>query len=675
MPANAVSRREFIEAAGTAALVAAAGGVAAQVTPRKRPNILYIMTDQQPLSCVAAYGNRQIKTPHMDRIADGVKFQDYYLAAFPCSPSRASMLSGRYPHSHGVMTNDILFDEDIPSLGQLCKAQGYDTAYVGKWHLGGNMYRGRKRGKKDWFDGGWHYKTEPDPVKGFKTEPAEGGLGEDGAQHGFDHWVGGWKHFQQWLRDQGRNDLADKQPGNHNALPSTGEGKHVVSQLGEDYHMAKFFCDETIRFIQEPERKQRPFCAVLSFFGPHLPVCPPEPWDKMYPPDAIPLPESNKDSLRHKPAKQRGNQRCYMGGGRWTDAQFRDYISRYWGYTSYIDHQLGRVLDALDNAGLTEDTIVLFTTDHGDMVGAHGFIYKQMAGYEELTHCPLMIRYDKALRPGTTVSRTVGTVDLLPTLLDMIGAPHPPGLEGRSALPLMQGKGDPTWEDVAICEMSGAVMVKAGDWKFTYHWHPRDIDELYNLRTDPHEMTNLAVDRAHAERVAAMQEMILAWANRTHHPFGQLLRKARDQRIDVRDVTPVINALTYAGDGKLTINLAWDVKDQLDKDTPYWTFVHFVPRGARDIAFRLTQWPETPTTEWVAGKTYQLGRFSIPVPDSAPAGAYEVRVGLYNPKTRKSPRLLDGSGNYRVLGEMRMTRQDAQVSEATFAPAQLPVTP
>jgi len=566
------------------------------------------------------------------------------------------------------MTNDILFDEKVPTLGQLCKAQGYDTAYVGKWHLGGNMYRGRKRGKKNWFDGNWHFKTQPDPERGFKTVPAEGGLGEDGSQHGFGLWIGGWKHFQQWLRDQGQVELAKKHPGNHNALPSTPEGKHMVSLLGEDYHMAKFFCDETIEFIQGPKRKEQPFCAVLSFYGPHLPVCPPEPWDKMYPLDTIPLPESNRDTLANKPFRQRNNRRCYMGGGRWTDEQFKDYIARYWGYTSYIDHQMGRVLKALDDAGLTEDTIVLFTTDHGDMVGAHGFIYKQMAGYEELMHCPLMIRYDKMLAPGTTVSRTVETVDILPTLLDMAGAPHPKGIEGRSALPLMLGKDDPHWQDVAVCEMSGAVMVKTGDWKFTYHWQGRDLDELYNLKIDPHEMTNLAVKPEHAKRVEEMQELILEWADRTRHPFGHLLRKAKDQRLVIRDVTPIVNSLTYTGNGKLRIDLAWDVKDELDKDTPYWTFVHFVPRRTRKIAFRLTKWPEKPTTEWKPGATYQLGQFDIPIPKTAPSGMYDVRVGLYNPKLRKSPRLRSGATNYGVVGELRIEKRGGQAVSSEFLP-------
>ncbi len=664
---NKVSRRDFIKTTAAAAAATAAG---AQAGVAKRPNILYIMTDQQPLSCVAAYGNRQIQTPHMDRIAAGVKFNDYYLSAFPCSPSRASVLSGRYPHSHGVMTNDVLFDPNVPCLGDIFKARGYDTAYIGKWHLGGSMYRGMTRKRRGWFNNNWYFKTEPAPERGFKTVPVEGGLGEDGAQHGFDHWVGGWRQFQQWLRDRGREDLAKRNPGNHNALPSKPEGQHMVSLLGEDYHMAKFFCDEAAKFIGDPKRGDNPFCMVLSFFAPHLPVCPPPPWDKMYPLDTIPLPASNKDSLANKPFRQKGNKRCYMGGGRWTDEQFKDYIARYWGYTSYLDHQMGRVLDALDQAALTEDTIIVFTTDHGDMVGAHGFIYKQIAGYEELMHCPLAIRYDKMLKPGTVVDRTVETVDVLPTLLDMAGAAHPKGIQGRSALPLMLGKDDGGWDDAAFCEMQGAVMAKKGDWKFTYYWRGRDLDELYNLKDDPHELVNLAVQPEHAQRVKDMQEMIFQWAEDTHHPFGELLRKAKDRRLEIKDVEPKINSLKYEGNNKLKIDLAWRVGEDLSKETPYWTFVHFIhPKSKKlgKIEFRLTKWPKKPTTEWRTGETYHMGPVEIPIPPNAPAGTYTVRIGLYNPKKRTSPTLRSGT-NCQVMGELTIAKEGGKVSRARFKP-------
>ncbi|MHC4676755.1 MAG: sulfatase-like hydrolase/transferase [Planctomycetota bacterium] len=279
-------------------------GMSPAKAPR-RPNILYIMTDQQPVSCVGAYGNPIIKTPHLDKLAEvGCTFHSAYIAAFPCSPSRACQLSGRYAHHHGVTTNDVLFDEKIPSLGNICKAAGYDTAYFGKWHLGGHVYRfprGTVSQNRHWA---WYYKRVADE-KGFKFEQIPGGPGDDEPCHGFDTWAGGWKQYRQYLIDVGLGELLKKRRmvGGHNNLPSGREGEHIYSMIPEEHNVDVFLAGHAEKYIRTHADTKRPWCMVLSIFAPHLPVSPPKPWDTMYSVDQVTLPANLRD--RH-PGRKTG---------------------------------------------------------------------------------------------------------------------------------------------------------------------------------------------------------------------------------------------------------------------------------------------------------------------------------------------------------------------------------
>lgn len=257
-----------------------------------RPNILYIMTDQQPLSGVAAYGNPVIKTPVLDTLArSGCVFDQLYIVAFPCSPSRTSQLSGRYAHNHGVTTNDILFDEKVPCLGDICRSAGYQTAYFGKWHLGGNIYRRPNSKKTQGLGDEWYMQREPSDV-GYEFKKVPGGFGEDRPQHGFDTWVGGWKQYRDYLAEAGFGQLLEKIPylGGHNDAPSGKEGTHTYSLLPEEHHVDAFLAKQTEQFVRGRAGNPQPWCAVLSFYGPHLPVAPPKPWDTMYSLDQVTLP-------------------------------------------------------------------------------------------------------------------------------------------------------------------------------------------------------------------------------------------------------------------------------------------------------------------------------------------------------------------------------------------------
>ena len=375
---------------------ALAGAIAVLVGPARagrgpaRPNILVIITDQQPFTTIGAYGNPLVKTPNIDRLArEGMRFEEYHIAAFACCPSRACYWTGLWSHHHGVITNEIVLRDDIPTLGSIARAAGYQAAFVGKWHLGGNMY---VRSEKDQ----WSLRRieNPDDYVFDNHGPWPGG--EDEPQGGFlDKWVGGWRQYHEYLRRVGLGELG--MIGCHNMAPSGPEGQHIYSRVPAAHHRWPSWPARP-RSSSAASGTAKPFCLVLSIYGPHHPVAPPKPWDTMYDPRSVPLPENFHDDLSGKPLAQQNDAVCRRAG-HWSEAQFRDYIARYWGYCSYIDNQVGRVLKALGDEKILDQTIVVYTTDHGDMLSAHGFVFKFGSGYDELMRVPLVIRYPPAVRP------------------------------------------------------------------------------------------------------------------------------------------------------------------------------------------------------------------------------------------------------------------------------------
>lgn len=655
-----ISRRLFLKTGGAVA----AGMLPMWARAREeRPNVVFIMTDQQPVGAVGAYGNAGIRTPNIDRLArEGVRFDRFYIAAFPCSPSRACYFSGRHAHNHGVVTNDVFFSHDIPSLGSVLKAQGYSTGYVGKWHLSGQMYRGRENAP---MENEWYYERVPSEDR-FQFERKPGGTGEDVSQHGFDYWVGGWKQYHEYLRDVGLEAFAESKIGNHNIAPSGPEGSHIHSEVPEEHHMSAFLAGRAVEFIERQKDHQAPFALVLSFYGPHLPVAPPKPWDTLYGLDEVPLPGNFPDDLEGKPARQRMNQRCYVQP-RWTREQFRDYVRRYWGYSSYIDHQIGRVLSALDASGKAGNTIVIFTSDHGDMMASHGFVFKLgHCGYEELLRVPFLVRAPGRFRAGSVCDQLVSSVDVFPTLLTLMGIDVPEGVDGRNFLPALEGRD--VHEHVFCNSMDNNLTVIGKQWKYVLNWSPRDIDELYDLENDPGEMTNLARKEEYAGTVARMRGLALAWLKETGHPYAATIEAATSLEPETRifDLWPEITGFRDLGGGTFEYAYTWHAEDAPPRQTRYWSFTHFT--NARyasegDIAFRDTTWPVPPTTEWNGGEAYVVGPIRVRIPETAGAGEYGVRIGLYNPEKRESiGMLVRGQGNAVPVGTLLVTREGETVS-------------
>lgn len=526
-----IKRRTFLKAVGAAGTAFTFGQpvFSAATNNRKKPNVLFIMTDQQPISCVGIYGeNPVIQTPFIDKLAKrGCIFEQTYIAAFPCAPSRGCMLTGRYMHNHKVINNDIALDPDIPTLGDICKKAGYNTANFGKWHLGGWMHRGhlvKPYGGSAYGFGEWRFHLRENE-DGWSMTPVAGGAGEDYPQNGFDTWAGGWKQYKEWLIKNGLEEIVRKNPelGCHNILSPGNYETIGTSGMDQRYHVEAFIAEQAETFIQEQAQSDRPWCAVASFYGPHPPVAPPKPWDEMYSLDQVKLPGNHKDSMEGKPLSQKNPNRYKLGT--WTDEQWKDYIRKYWGFTSYVDQQIGRVLHAVEKTGQMDNTIIVFTSDHGNMNGEHGMMFKTLGtGYDELFRVPMIIYL-----PGeSTVSRVHGLVshvDLVPTLFAACQIPQPEGLDGKSLIPLLKGSTE-SHRDIVFADATNSSLISRDKkYKFALHWNRNSIDELYDLENDPGEMNNLAYAKAGKIIADRKRTEIVNWLKETHHRYAHIIEK------------------------------------------------------------------------------------------------------------------------------------------------------
>lgn len=635
----------------------------------KRPNILVIMTDQQPISTIGAYGNRFIKTPNLDRLArEGMRFNQFHIAAFACSPSRACYWTGQWSHHHGVVINDIVLRDDIPTLGSITRQSGYQAAFVGKWHLGGEMY---VRGDKD----KWSYRRVDDPDDFVYDKQGAWRGGEDQPQGGFlDKWVGAWSHYHAYLGRVGLGNFVagNRRVGNHNMAPSGPEGTHIYSQIPPEHHEVAFLTGEAERFIRTERDRSKPFCLVLSVFGPHLPVAPPKPWDTMYNPKDVPLPANHQDDLSGKPGSQQNDSRCRKAG-EWTEAQFRDYIARYWGYCSYIDQQVGRVLKALDDEGIADDTVVIFTSDHGDMIGAHGFVFKLGSGYDELMRVPFLVRYPGMVQSDTTCDALVQSIDLLPTLLDLCGLTAPPQVDGRSFRPLLEGKAK-EFRDQVVTVMKNTHMLATREWKLVASdgRQSQAMVELYNRREHPLEVVNRASDPACAGVLRDMKQRLVGWLHDTGYPYADVVeRHVADARTRMPRPEEMIRPRVASFESTVDDNgaplaefmIEWNVGQAFPEPRKYWTFVHAVSPNGQAIVTRATQWPSPPTTEWLRGSKQLVGPLRVPILPTM-RGTYPVRVGLYAPETKTRPTVLGEA--QRIVGTLTVGRAAEGRSHLSF---------
>lgn len=452
---------------------------------KQRPSILLITTDMQHHRTLGCYGNPVIQTPHVDGLAaHGVRFAHAFANNPVCMPVRATIFTGKLPSAHGVRWNcGGLAAHEVTITRRLFDA-GYQTAAIGKMHWGDVQ-----------ADLGLEYLNVTDGGRDDVESPNITSPGVVG-------------YHEYLLRAK-----IDGVPSARN-LPQYRELFGAVAwPLPVEYHVDSFIGQATREFLAGRDR-QRPFFCWCSFNGPHLPIDPAEPWDRLYDAHDVTLPVWQQDELDHKPPEQRAFQRNIRRGNRFGDYRdivrdpnrLRRFIAFYWGKISMIDHIIGQVVAELEGNGDRENTVIIFTSDHGDFVGHHGMMFKNAFGYDDLLRVPLILSCPRRWQPGV-VDGFVETVDLPSSILELAGLEPHQGMQGESFLPLVEGQAK-SWRDAAYGEAVDKRVIRTREWKLI-HYSGRPYGELYNLIDDPGELRNCYGDPAYTSIQMALQTSML----------------------------------------------------------------------------------------------------------------------------------------------------------------------
>lgn len=477
-----------------------------------KKNILLIMTDQHALSAVGAYGRTPCRTPHIDRLAsEGVRFETAYTTCPVCSPARATVMTGRYPHAHGITSNvhnlgsSVHEIPDSPHLlSRRLEAGGYSLGYTGKWHLGTDV---------DAAYGGPNCPTLPKHV-GFEGQNFPG------------HGNGGHKfqEFQEYLSERGLSRTLKE--WDHETPRFIPAGEEVG---GPEATVPYFLAEHTMSLIDSFSEKNRPFFIWHNFWGPHGPYYAPteaiDPYRDMpipewpnyrWPSRSIPGPHHNKISPLHEDLPWEA---------------WQTLIRYYYAFAGHIDAQIGRIMERLRDRGLLEDTVVIFTADHGETLGTHGGLQdKGWHHFEETHRIPLIVR-GPGCRGGIVRREFASLADVYPTILDLAGIAEPEAdTHGRSLVPLAAG-GNPEWRDVVVTEFGGVNQqattmrtVRCGSLKYGYC--ASGPEELYDLDADPYETRNVINHPDYRERADDMRRRLLLWMQEHADPVHW---RAREQ--------------------------------------------------------------------------------------------------------------------------------------------------
>lgn len=442
-------------------------------------NILFLMTDQHRVDTLGCYGNPSVRTPHLDGLAaTGTRFDRCYTPTAICTPARASLLTGAAPFRHKLLANyerNIGYAEDLPDseyvFSDSLRAARYHLGLIGKWHVGA-----RRTARDFGFDGpalpGWHNPVDhPDYLDYL-------------AERGLPPYA---------ISDHIRGTFPNGAPGNLLAARL-----HQPVEATFEHYLATRTIELLERYAHDWQARQRPFFLATHFFGPHLPYILPDPYFDMYDPGQTPLPPSVEETFEHKPPVQRNYSAHWTFDSMPVEAS-RKLVAAYWGYVTLIDEQIGRILAALSNLGLADDTAVIFTADHGEFTGAHRLHDKGPAMYEDIYRIPGIIRVP-GLPANQTRSEFVSLLDCTATILDLAGLDTTPAVDSRSLLPLLAGA-TPDWEEEMVAEFHGhhfpypQRMLRTARHKLVVN--PESRNELYDLDLDPHELDNRYDDAAY----------------------------------------------------------------------------------------------------------------------------------------------------------------------------------
>jgi len=517
-----MNRRAFVKTAGAAVTYFSLPVFISKLNANseKAPNLLFIMTDQQRFDALSYAGNKILNTPNMDRLArEGAWFENAYTQCAVCTPARASMLTGHTVANTKVISNKQAYVPEDTSVmpmktyDEILSEHGYECEYYGKWHT--PTFRAR---------------IYNNPVTAAGIHKTELGPGKKAAYLKYlDPLYPDRMLKEGELKDtlterpyvpdpiDRRFDLKNK--GLESDIKVGQSDIHGVTTIPVAYHISAFEAGKTIQALEK--LKDKPFSITCSFHHPHPPYLAAEKYIKMYPQEKMVPPVSINDNMADSPylsMKERTNEH-------YSDPNMiQHFISEYYALVKEVDDWIGQILNKLDELGLTGNTMVVFTSDHGEMLGSHGLRGK-FCFYEESSHVPMMIRFPGRIKPGTKVNAPVSNMDLFATILDYLGmSPHPS--DGNSLRWLIEGTANEedayvVTEWLSDLQSKPSHMVVKGGWKLM---RPDPSAKklkkaLYNLNDDPHELKNLLADgadsKAYAVKVAELETCFQDWMTRT----------------------------------------------------------------------------------------------------------------------------------------------------------------
>lgn len=459
----------------------------------RRQNILILYTDQQRWDALGASGNADIHTPNLDRLAaEGIHFDHYFVQNPVCMPSRLSFLTGQYPSTLGVTHMGVPVPQETVTLPRLLRSAGYVCGNIGKLHFLPHANRDHRNPHPDYgFD---HLEISDEP-----------GCYEDA--------------YRAWVRRKDPSQLDVISPGlpprakdwrkamgfkdevAHPEVRQTPD--HRVFEGTDDVTHTAFVAEQTMEFVHT--HRERPWLCIAGFYSPHSPWIAPRRFLDLYDPDALSLPEYPPDVE----AKRRSESLCL-------DSELRSIRHGYYAMVSEVDHHVGRILDHLEDLGLQDDTIIVFTSDHGEFLGEHLRYGKGYPGPDCVSRVPLIVRWPAGIaRPGRKVSSLTEGVDVVPTLLDAAGLQIPPHLQGETLLPALQGRGEPTGKP-ALMEHQGWKSLRSERYRYICREDGREL--LFDLNRDPGEYTNCAADAGYSGALADIRRQLVLRLLRAERP-------------------------------------------------------------------------------------------------------------------------------------------------------------
>ncbi|WP_276256575.1 sulfatase-like hydrolase/transferase [Halomontanus rarus] len=458
-----------------------------------QPNIVLFVTDSQGWNALGECGEGVANTPNIDALAEeGVRFDNTYATAVPCTPSRAGLFSGQYCHASGAWTNNLRLYKGVKTMGHHLRREGYRTAYIGKWHLDGDYFgTGEAAPGYDpefWYDG-----------KDYRED-----IGED---------------LWEWYRS-----------GMDTRVAENDIDEIYERDITREDTWAGNITNRVLDFLDAVD--DEPFFLVVSYDEPHEPsLCPP-PYCDMYRDEEYPLPDNYESvadlKANDKTERQRELAERYTRGDvlinslEHAEEEGGLYRPLYFGCSTFVDDEIGRVVDAVDKR--FPETVITFTSDHGHYLGAHGIDLKHFPMYDEVTRVPLIVR-GPGFAEGAVSTSLTSLIDLLPTYLDVAGADPPADLHGQSFLPTSRDPDRPH-RDHALVEYHSygggdfyPVRCLVSDDGYKLVVNLLDTDELYDLDESPREVTNRIADDGLSERRDALHDQLLETMAETNDAF------------------------------------------------------------------------------------------------------------------------------------------------------------